>query len=819
MANFTVYLSPIEPTTIESTTVSSAFTQEDGKIAIPMLLSSAGNSNINIEILLRKTADNYIFAVFDPGTPYISWERTYISFDGGTVSPSSSITITFKNPGNDRRAEPYSESTVLGAKNPNNVLEHFPFILKKEIGAITKGEIPDSSSDVWNKTLVIDDEFIETQPIVRPGEYVTVKWYMYVNGESFITPSMVVPYETPLFTGGWITAKTGTGVDVKYSVEVFGSLIDGIMPTDFYDYQVGKWVYLMKNVNLILDENKNFKQMYGSSNITLPNSTLGELEDDVSAATERDLAAKDAVINPIPPNEQQINTAGGMAAAVAAVAAAAIVEAAAAAAALIEAETALANYDPAEEVNTKYRIVPFNFKGPMNVDCAVPYEDAIDIDSATNFEEVFDMVKYEGTITSINNDNDTAIVNISGIGNMTLPIFYYCDGTEPSIEGGSAAFSEDDLVVIEIPNNDWNEAKIIGFPNEIKECSIGPIALFRYSEKESEIYFYIYYDLKNKNIFNVSDIEGNIISQPIEYVSLSLGTAGIAEINNNNGLNLIGASSVGYNQSYVQTPVNTKIEVSGTYYGETPYTIETNSGIIFNGTDIQIGEYASIADEYYVDFQEGQYAAGVRLIYTREIEQQLQFNSQSEYDALLCSYLNNIVFSHTCRSYFGFTFPSWEPIEEYISTEYIDINGDHHSLYYDPHDNNYPFNPPFDKSGYDIIDYRREYIPYTFYGKGIDYTFYYPFTSMYQLFDEYEMCTYMIFTAIQHWHDFVGTTNYYSPYSMNGLGKEIKLFGYAYTIPNSLGIIEYNYIDKDMFSLLFNQEITNYVHATIYDTN
>jgi hypothetical protein len=174
------------------------------------------------------------------------------------------------------------------------------------------------------------------------------------------------------------------------------------MPTDFYDYAVGSWVYLMKDVTLTLDPDANNKQMYNSSNISEPGGT--------------------------------------------------------------------------------YRIVPFNFRGPMNTDCAVPYEDAINLDSATNFEEVFDMIQYKGTISDIDTSNDTATVTVDGEVKLDIPIFYYCDAAITDISGGSSAFTAEDNVVVEVPNNDWDDAKIIGFPDEIKACGRVILVFYLYDK-------------------------------------------------------------------------------------------------------------------------------------------------------------------------------------------------------------------------------------------------------------------------------------------------------------------------------------------------
>jgi hypothetical protein len=72
-----------------------------------------------------------------------------------------------------------------------------------------------------------------------------------------------------LFTGGWITASSGEGVDKTYTVEIYGSEVAGLVPTDFYDYSIGGWVYLLKNVNssTLYTKLKNVHESYTIMNV------------------------------------------------------------------------------------------------------------------------------------------------------------------------------------------------------------------------------------------------------------------------------------------------------------------------------------------------------------------------------------------------------------------------------------------------------------------------------------------------------------------------------------------------------------------------
>ncbi len=117
-----------------------------------------------------------------------------------------------------------------------------------------------------------------------------------------------------------------------------------------------------------------------------------------------------------------------------------------------------------------YKIVPFNFGGPMQPNCAVPREGAIHIDSATRFADIFDMISYqEGVLLSVDYENDEATADIPGGSIHTLPIFYYCDSSD-TIKGGASPFLPGDYVLVCKERGNWDSAKIIGFPEGPKTC-------------------------------------------------------------------------------------------------------------------------------------------------------------------------------------------------------------------------------------------------------------------------------------------------------------------------------------------------------------
>jgi hypothetical protein len=142
----------------------------------------------------------------------------------------------------------------------------------------------------------------------------------------------------------------------------------------------------------------------------------------------------------------------------------------------------------------------------MYYDCAVDSGDAIDISSSYDFEEVFDMIQYEGVLTNVDHGTETGTVEIPGEGEQTLPIFYYCSGSD-TIVGGSRAFNIGDNVLVCKKDNTWTDAKIIGFPGEIKECkkTYAYVLLKHDSEEEgaSDRYWYVVWDALNNTLADI----------------------------------------------------------------------------------------------------------------------------------------------------------------------------------------------------------------------------------------------------------------------------------------------------------------------------
>jgi len=350
-----------------------------------------------------KEIDNYTDAVWNKKPAELVWEREVEELTDSTSNYFPSIQIRYTHPNNRWTPNPYWTHTIIEAKNPLKINPHSPFIVDNSFQAVELGEVPDTTGeDNWNR--IVNQSIInilETQPIVRPGEMLQIRWEMNVDSHYKSCVVTVTPYETPQFTGGIVLSKENEGVNTTYTALIFNRTITGIVPCDFYDFVIGKWAYFMKPISS-QSADDDLQQKYGSSQI------------------------KSAML-----------------------------------------------LDP-----PIYRLTHLNFKGPMNTEMAMDPFNSIDIDSAMQFNDAFDLKSYEGTILSVDHENCSATVVVNGI-NRTLPIFYHCK-SDSGIENGSVAFKVDDKVIIENPANDesFDNAKIIGFIDELRSCEYGFVIVY-----------------------------------------------------------------------------------------------------------------------------------------------------------------------------------------------------------------------------------------------------------------------------------------------------------------------------------------------------
>lgn len=244
---FNVNLSSKFPTTITCENVQGiepSITYSGDVLTVP--LAPLENVDVEVVVHLLAISDDYAFALWN-SDPLLTWERGTDS-TGGTpavITYHSYFTINYYHLPNRWSPNPYWTATKVGVSHPNtiNMVSLFTTVLA---GSSSLGDV--ENPVVWNTGIPsFAEQTLNTiTPSVRPGEYITLRWEISVDGSDKSINIMELPFETPLFTGGKLLSKTGDGPDTRYSAEIFGNIYTNIIPTDFFDYTIGKWAYFAK---------------------------------------------------------------------------------------------------------------------------------------------------------------------------------------------------------------------------------------------------------------------------------------------------------------------------------------------------------------------------------------------------------------------------------------------------------------------------------------------------------------------------------------------------------------------------------------------
>lgn len=125
------------------------------------------------------------------------------------------------------------------------------------------GEIPPGKSDVSRLEPYLT--LRNTQTNIVPGEMLQLAWTIKVDDKIFSKPVAGAWFDTPAFTGGKVISKTE---DDHYIVSIFGVHVS-CLPTDWADYQVGDWGYVLKQGDGEATKCKRESE-YGSANVVRP---------------------------------------------------------------------------------------------------------------------------------------------------------------------------------------------------------------------------------------------------------------------------------------------------------------------------------------------------------------------------------------------------------------------------------------------------------------------------------------------------------------------------------------------------------------------
>ena len=562
-ASITVYMCPLEPPVMEFESKEDQYSKSGDWNVI--YLQKVGEEFVD-RFLLRmlKTSANYINAVWGFPDNLISWERAGTevgTFGGSTSSLSDAIDIEVKNLGDKYLIRPYWVAVTINAQNPGEPIPYNTFVtIYRTVDSDDK--IPESGikEDYWKVTFV-DSFFTEqTQFPVRPGEYISVQFSCLVNGKSIRSLFSVKLYDTPLFTGGFVKSRTEMDEYYLYDVQIGNSTVYGIYPTDFTEYAIGDWVYLLKDANLTYEEELRGRQEYSGSKGSVEtaeslNNTINGIRTDngdlrnllsnpkldrAAQANAEDLAkngfdtphvgtdgssildrtTEQGYVGIVGENAAFVTTTDDsdydLAFAIdswmhspghranilnpiwyeTGIACTQTTDQAV----ILKIYQSLINAgrmtssempDPLPEslsiyvqvfganplvdgqINGKYRVIPFDFGGFPSTILAMPGTpfERIEWDSRMFFHKVFDTIRYNGKISNIDLDLDTASIEVNDTTYDNIPIFFHCDTEGPTVEGGSSAFDEGDTAVVVVPEgNDWDNAYIIANSDEMKSC-------------------------------------------------------------------------------------------------------------------------------------------------------------------------------------------------------------------------------------------------------------------------------------------------------------------------------------------------------------
>ncbi len=169
------------------------------------------------------------------GSPELSWKRDIDDTGFGKVALDSYITIDINKPDTPCFYEGVHLYGIRKFTEKQTLFSSFPLS--------TGGEIPEDKADVC--LLVTDKTIKNPQTLFVPGELLQLSWNLKINGLSFSNVVAGKYFATPAITGGEIKAVRGEGVNIIYYIDLQGSILP-CAPTDFADYSIGEWVYVLK---------------------------------------------------------------------------------------------------------------------------------------------------------------------------------------------------------------------------------------------------------------------------------------------------------------------------------------------------------------------------------------------------------------------------------------------------------------------------------------------------------------------------------------------------------------------------------------------
>lgn len=185
--------------------------------------------------------------------------KEYEPSSGGNIPQRTALSVTdeavvFQN-SNEARLEHTPDGDVTWLWYGNN-LGTPTFDGTKVTAARSGTSVLKCSYDTFlpaDDALEIDETFdntndpqVQGDPMVVPGERISLWWKIAgVDNYEEVAHAFI---HTCLLTGGRITAISGDygDPDITYSVRIEGTVYNGVKSSDFREYAVNEWVYIMK---------------------------------------------------------------------------------------------------------------------------------------------------------------------------------------------------------------------------------------------------------------------------------------------------------------------------------------------------------------------------------------------------------------------------------------------------------------------------------------------------------------------------------------------------------------------------------------------
>lgn len=198
-------------------------TVDDGAVEFPLLPNSVNTDSYYIDIYIHAAASKLSRLCRIAGT--MSWNLNWNIISGKT----SYIIIEYSNPDicDWERTE---ITTTFGL---------FSVTIQPTTG---HGRCSDNKADVLGG----EGDYTVMTDVLVPGEATHLKWkFKSYKSSQYIKTDYI---HSCCLTGGTVKAVNGSygTSNISYDVRVEGILYQNIVSTDFYQYSVGDWVFILK---------------------------------------------------------------------------------------------------------------------------------------------------------------------------------------------------------------------------------------------------------------------------------------------------------------------------------------------------------------------------------------------------------------------------------------------------------------------------------------------------------------------------------------------------------------------------------------------